>query len=120
MHRYSHAAYTEMVEILNSGGREENKVQEIYKEIVDSCLVCVRSRPLRPSRKVSPTPVCLPLNVEITVDYMLTHILKTKYYVLHMVDTGARYSEVSLVWNRSEKIMASTVKVIYILRYGVS
>lgn len=118
LHRYTHAPYKEMVEILSRGGHKNAKVKHLCREIIESCPVCARSGPPTPTKKISFTHVCEAFNQEIQADFMFADIRGTKYCILHVVDTGTSYSEATIVSRRSGEIMAHTLETVWLLNHG--
>lgn len=101
IHRYSHAPYSEMIEILTRGGRNEPGIQALCKDLVDACLVCARSGQPLATKKVSFTHICEKFNQEAQADFMFVDIRNTKCCALHIVDSGTAYSETAIVSKRS-------------------
>lgn len=118
LHRYSHAPISEMVYMLQRGGYNTPRLRRLCTDIVEACPVCARSGLPAPCRKISLTHVCQEFNQEVQADFMFANIRGTKYCVLHIVDTGTRYSEATVVSNRSCAIMASEMETVWILRHG--
>lgn len=110
IHRYSHAQYAEMIEILAQSERNKTGMAELCRKIIDACPVCARSGPPKHSKKVSLTHVCKEFNQEMQVDFMFADVRNSKYCVLHVVDTSTAYSETPIVSKRSADIMANRME----------
>lgn len=106
--------------MLHQGGYPIPHFKNACYEIADACSVCPQARLPAPCKKISLSHVRKAFNIKVQADFMFTDTHNNKYCVLHIVDTGSRYSEVSFVSNRSCEIMENEIKRCWMLEHGSS
>lgn len=118
MNRYCHVSSNQLVKSFQRAGYKIPYIKKVCNQIVDSCMVCARSGLPSKCKKVSLSHVCQAFNIEIQADFMFVDIRKTKYCVLHTVDTGTQYSKCSVFSKGFCKMMAIKIKRSCLLRQG--
>lgn len=118
LHRLTHAPPEELIQLCRRPGHISKSVEEEIRAISDNCLICAKSGPPKPMRKISINHVNQAFNVEIQIDFTFVGIRGTQYNCLHMVDCGTGYSEAGIVSDRKSNTTVRLIETEWINRHG--
>ncbi len=118
IHRYSHARYEDMKELLKRANCLTPPLDHCLKSVASACEIC--SGHGRPSitRKISFSRINSQFNEEIQLDFFWTNVRKRQLVCLHIVDTFSSYSEVIIAPTRSQDFIATSIENEWIFRHG--
>lgn len=110
IYRYWPDRFAETSNSLATGETARNNLKKFCSAIVDACDIYARTYPTLLSQKNSFSYVCEAFHEEFQIDSILTDIRNTKYFVLHIVDTGTPYPNTGIESKRSLDYIMSALK----------
>lgn len=117
-HKYPHALYNEMIDILSQGGCIPG-IKSLCRQIVDACLNCAQPSVPVPS-KISLTHVCEAFYQKVQADFTFANIRETKCCVLSIMDSATCYYKSAVASRRCGEPMAENMETIWVLMHGAS
>ena len=131
VHRYTHVHPEQLKEVCKAAGILTDDLASAIDTVDASCNICIQhGRPL-PSKKVSLTHVNEAFNEEIQIDFTYAVVYRRsannpntydreKHILLVMTDTGTRYTEATIVTDRSVSTIINAYEKHWLCKHGAS
>ena len=118
LHRqFGHCTAKKLCELLRNCGHKNDNINELAKEALSSCDVCVKFGRSEPKPVVS-LPLSSGFNDVVALDlHQVTEISNNCYYI-HIIDLFTRYSAAKLIFDKTAETIFQTLNSIWIFVYG--